>query len=67
MLVLEYKVKAKPNQYKAINQAIRTVQFIRNKCLRHWMDTSASSVTSPKEAKIDRYALNKYSTVRAFR
>lgn len=56
MLVLEYKVKAKPNQYKAIDEAIRTVQFIRNKCLRHWMD-------SPREAKIDRFALNKYSTV----
>lgn len=55
MLVLEYKVKVKPNQYKAIDEAIRTVQFIRNKCLRHWMD-------SPKEAKIDRFALNKYST-----
>ncbi len=55
MLVLEYKVKAKPSQYKAIDDAIRTVQFIRNKCLRHWMDAS-------KEAKIDRFALNKYST-----
>lgn len=55
MLVLEYKVKAKPNQYKAIDEAIRTVQFIRNKCLRHWMD-------SPKEVKIDRFVLNKYST-----
>src|SRR4028118_905674 len=55
MLVLEYKVKAKPSQYKAIDDTIRTVQFIRNKCLRHWMDAS-------KEAKIDRFALNKYST-----
>jgi putative transposase len=55
MLVLEYKVKAKPNQYQAIDEAIRTVQFIRNKCLRYWMD-------SPKEAKIDRFVLNKYST-----
>ena len=55
MLVLEYKIKAKPNQYKAIDEAIRTVQFIRNKCLRYWMDAS-------KDAKIDRFALNKYST-----
>jgi putative transposase len=55
MLVLEYKVKAKPKQYKAIEEAIRTVQFIRNKCLRHWMD-------APKDAKINRFALNKYST-----
>jgi len=55
LLVIEYKVKAKSSQYKAIDEAIRTVQFIRNKCLRHWMD-------APKEAKIDRFALNKYST-----
>jgi len=55
MIVLEYKVKAKPYQYKAIDDTIRTVQFIRNKCLRYWMD-------APKEAKINRFALNKYST-----
>jgi putative transposase len=55
MLVLEYKVKAKPSQYRAIDEAIRTVQFIRNKSIRYWMD-------APKEDKIDRFALNKYST-----
>ena len=55
MLVLEYKIKAQPNQYKAIDEAIRTAQFIRNKCLRYWMDAS-------KDAKIDRFALNKHST-----
>jgi putative transposase len=55
MLVLEYKVKGKEAQYKAIDEAIRTVQFVRNKCLRYWID-------SPREAKIDRFALNKYST-----
>src|ERR671932_169581 len=71
MLVLEYKVKAKPSQYKAIDEAVRTVQFIRNKCLRHWMDASARlrrersverSATAPKEAKVNRFTLNKYST-----
>jgi putative transposase len=55
MLVLEYKIKAKPSQYKAIDEAIRTVQFIRNKCIRHWMD-------APRDAKINRFELNKYST-----
>jgi putative transposase len=55
MLVVEYKVKAKSSQYKAIDEAIRTVQFIRNKSIRHWMD-------APKEAKINRFTLNKYST-----
>ncbi|KKD38103.1 MAG: transposase [Limnoraphis robusta] len=55
MLVLEYKIKAKPQQYKAIDEAITTVQFIRNKAIRYWMD-------APKEVKVDRFALNKYST-----
>ena len=55
MLVLEYKIKGKPQQYKAIDEAIRTVQFIRNKAIRYWMD-------APKDAKINRFTLNKYST-----
>jgi putative transposase len=38
VLVLEYKAVVKPNQVKAINEAIRTVQFVRNKVLRYWMD-----------------------------
>lgn len=38
MFVIEYKLRGKQTQYTAINQAIRTVQFIRNKCLRFWMD-----------------------------
>ncbi|MFM2381208.1 MAG: hypothetical protein RLZZ143_3791 [Cyanobacteriota bacterium] len=36
MLVLEYKLRGKPSQYQAIDEAIRTVQFVRNKCLRYW-------------------------------
>jgi putative transposase len=38
MLVLEFKVKGKANQYTAIDEAIKTAQFVRNKALRHWMD-----------------------------
>ncbi|MFM6061878.1 MAG: RNA-guided endonuclease InsQ/TnpB family protein [Microcystis panniformis] len=38
MFVLKYKVKPKPNQIEAINEAIRTTQFVRNKVLRYWMD-----------------------------
>ncbi len=38
MFVLEYKVKPKPAQIQAINEAIRTTQFVRNKVLRFWMD-----------------------------
>jgi len=55
VLVLEYKVKAKPTQYKAIDESIRTVQFVRNKSIRYWMD-------APREAHINRFALNRYST-----
>jgi putative transposase len=38
MFVLEYKLKGKAKQYQAIDESIRTVQFIRNKCLRYWED-----------------------------
>jgi putative transposase len=38
MFVLEYKVKPKPYQVEAIDEAIRTTQFVRNKVLRYWMD-----------------------------
>lgn len=38
MFVLEYKVKPKPEPILAIEEAIRTTQFVRNKVLRFWMD-----------------------------
>ena len=38
MLIYEYKVDGSKQQYAAIDEAIRVVQFIRNKCLRLWMD-----------------------------
>jgi putative transposase len=38
MLIYEYKLDGSQAQYTAINEAIRIVQFIRNKCLRVWMD-----------------------------
>jgi putative transposase len=38
MLVLEFKAKGKTTQYAAIDEAIRTVQFVRNKCVRFWVD-----------------------------
>ncbi len=55
MLVLEFKVRAKTEQYKAIDEAIRTAQFVQNKCLRYWMDNSG----------VGRYDLNKYCRVLA--
>jgi putative transposase len=38
MLVYEYKLDGSQAQYRAIGEAVRTVQFVRNKCLRLWMD-----------------------------
>jgi len=38
MIALEFKIKAKLRQFDAIDEAIRTARFIRNKCLRFWMD-----------------------------
>jgi putative transposase len=38
MLVFEFKAKGKTTQYSAIDEAIRTAQFVRNKCIRYWMD-----------------------------
>ena len=49
MLVQEFKVKAKPSQYAAIDEAIRTAQFVQNKALRYWMDNE----------KVGKYDLSK--------
>lgn len=50
MLIQEFKVKAKPHQLAAIDEAIRTAQFVQNKALRYWMDNE----------KVSKYGLNKY-------
>jgi putative transposase len=55
MLVFEYKVYGKSSQFSAVEEAIRTVQFIRNKAIRLWMDGGAKSC----------YDLNKYCAVLA--
>jgi len=38
MLIYEYKLDGTPAQEAAIEEAIRVVQFIRNKALRLWME-----------------------------
>lgn len=43
MLVLEFKTYGKPDQFKAVDEAIRVTQFIRNKSIRIWMDGGAKS------------------------
>jgi len=52
MIVLEFKIKGKTKQYQAIDEAIRTLQFVRNKCLRYWMDGQ----------KVNRAELYRYNT-----
>ncbi|MEG4997747.1 RNA-guided endonuclease InsQ/TnpB family protein [Microcoleus sp. B4-D4] len=40
MIVLEFKLKGKAEQYRVIDEMIRTAQFVRNKTLRYWIDNS---------------------------
>jgi len=43
MLIYEYKLDGTKQQYSAMDEAIRVTQFIRNKCLRLWMDEQGIS------------------------
>ncbi len=56
MLVLEYKAVVKKHQPQAIEEAIRTSQFVRNKVLRYWMDNSS------KDSPIEKKELYRYNT-----
>jgi putative transposase len=38
MLVLEAKLEGTKGHYEKLNEAIRTALFVRNICLRYWMD-----------------------------
>ena len=38
MIVLETKLKGTDEQYGRLDEAIRTSQFVRNSCIRYWMD-----------------------------
>ncbi|ODH02460.1 transposase [Nostoc sp. KVJ20] len=55
MIIYELKVKGKDKQYRAIDEAIRTSQFIQNKCLRYWMDNK----------NVGKYDLSKYCAILA--
>ena len=55
MLVLEMKIYAKQAQYDAMDEAIRTAQFIRNKAVRYWMDNKG----------VGKYELSAYCKVLA--
>jgi putative transposase len=55
MLVFEFKVYGTSQQFNLVDEAIRTVQFLRNKCLRLWIDGGAKN----------GFDLNKYCAVLA--
>ncbi|MEG4986801.1 hypothetical protein QUB08_13655 [Microcoleus sp. BR0-C5] len=38
MRVLEFKLKGKAEQYRVIDEMIRTAQFVRNKTLKYWTE-----------------------------
>ncbi|QFS44460.1 putative transposase [Nostoc sphaeroides CCNUC1] len=55
MLVFEAKLEGTKEQYQSLDQAIRTARFVRNACLRYWMDNKG----------IGRYDLSKFCAVLA--
>jgi putative transposase len=55
MLIVSAKLKGKDEQFRLVDEAIRTVQFVRNKALRFWADGQGKS----------QYDLNKYCAVLA--
>jgi putative transposase len=57
VLVLEYKAVGNAEQYRQIDEAIRTAQFVRNSCLRLWVD--ANILGSPR---IGKYDISRHTT-----
>ncbi len=55
MLVDKFKAYGASQQFKLVDEAIHTVQFARNKCLRLWIDGEANN----------GYDLNKYCAILA--
>lgn len=55
MIVYEFKAVLNKQQKVRIDEAIRITQFVRNKCLRFWMDNQ----------NVKPYDLNKYTAVLA--
>jgi len=53
MLVFEAKLRGTDDQYAILDEMIRTARFVRNSCLRYWMDNRG----------VNRYDLNKYCKV----
>ena len=55
MLSFEAKLEGTNKQYGQLDEAIRTARFVRNACLRYWMDNKG----------IGKYDLSAYCAVLA--
>ncbi|AFZ23003.1 transposase [Cylindrospermum stagnale PCC 7417] len=55
MLVFEAKLEGTNEQYRKLDEAIRTARFVRNSCVRYWMDNQG----------IGKYELSAYCAVLA--
>jgi putative transposase len=55
MLVFEAKLEGTKQQYERLDEAIRTARFVRNSCIRYWMDNK----------EIGKYELSAYCAVLA--
>ena len=55
MLVFEAKLEGEKQQYERLDEAIRTARFIRNSCIKYWMDNK----------EIGRYKLSAYCAILA--
>jgi Transposase and inactivated derivatives len=53
MLVFEAKLEGTKQQYERLDEAIRTARFVRNSCIRYWMDNKG----------IGKYELSAYCAV----
>ena len=53
MLVFEAKLRGTDAQYAILDEMIRTARFVRNSCLRYWMENTG----------VNKYDLNKYCKV----
>ena len=52
MLVYEYKLDGNIAQYTAMDEAIRVTQFVRNKCLRLWMDADKDQRVNANDLQV---------------
>jgi len=61
MLVFEAKLRGTDEQYAILDEMIRTARFVRNSCLRYWMDNKG--VNPSTSLRVNKYDLNKYCRV----